>query len=362
MKVAVLWNNLTGYLNSCLRALADIPGTELFVAHQSSRPEALFAEAAFSWIAQRYCYPDQPDAAELVEALRRFKPDVLIVCGWQRPEYRFACRQMPESCLRVCTMDNYWHGTPRQWLGVLTARWFLHPLFDAAFVAGERQAVFARKLGFSVGQIWRGLYSCDLPAFAAVRQSHPQSGARRTFIYVGRFVEVKGIDVLAQSYRTYYERVKEPWPLIVVGAGPLGSLLKGLPGVVFHDFIQPELLPLMFAQAGCLLLPSRVEPWGVVIHEATAAGLPVICTDICGAAVHLVQDGYNGYLIPAENAPALTEAMMKFSELSDERRRQMEEGSAALSQQFSPRRWANCVYERASGMLPLKMKKPAALR
>ena len=362
MKVAVLWNNLTGYLNSCLHALADIPGTELFVACQSSRPEASFADSAFSWIAHRYCYPDKPNARELVEALRLFKPDVLIVCGWQRPEYRFACKQMPESCLRVCTMDNDWQRAARQWLGVLTARWFLHPLFDAMFVPGERQAVFARKLGFSLGQIWRGLYSCDLPAFAAVRQLKKDSGARSSFIYVGRFVEVKGIDVLAESYRKYFASAKDPWPLIVVGAGPLAPLLRDIPGVVFHDFVQPEDLPQMFAQAGCLLLPSRIEPWGVVVHEATAAGLPVICTDNCGASVHLVQDGYNGYVIPAGNSLALTEALMKFSELSDARRQEMAEGSAALSLQFSPQRWAHCVHERGGAMLVRKIKKNAALR
>jgi len=43
-----------------------------------------------------------------------------------------------------------------------------------------------------------------------------------------------------------------------------------------HDkgFVQPSDLPNIFAQAGVFILPSRYEPWGVVIGEALASGLP----------------------------------------------------------------------------------------
>jgi hypothetical protein len=49
MRIAVLWLNLTGYLNACLRELNRMPGVEL-VAHQSTRGEAPFAEEQFRWM------------------------------------------------------------------------------------------------------------------------------------------------------------------------------------------------------------------------------------------------------------------------------------------------------------------------
>ena len=70
--------------------------------------------------------------------------------------------------------------------------------------------------------------------------------------------------------------------------------LVGVHGVEMLGFVQPDDLPAVLERAGCLVLPSRFEPWGVVVHEAAAAGLPIVCTPVCGAATRLVLDGYNG--------------------------------------------------------------------
>lgn len=88
----------------------------------------------------------------------------------------------------------------------------------------------------------------------------------------------------------------------------------------------------------CLLLPSIFEPWGLVIHEATSAGLSVICSNICGASVHLVQDRYNGYNIKRGDAVGLGEAMLRYSNLSHERRNEMSNNSYNMLLQFTPKR------------------------
>src|SRR5712664_2050851 len=170
MRIAVLWINLTGYLNACLRELNRMPGVELFVAHQSARNEAPFAGDQFRWIKNQYQYPGQPNTAELLNAVTKFDPELLIVCSWHVPAYRAVCHAMRNRSPRVCGMDNQWRGQPKQWLGVLTSKIFVQRLFDAAFVTGERQAVFARKLGFPRERIWRGLYACDFSKFETPSQ------------------------------------------------------------------------------------------------------------------------------------------------------------------------------------------------
>ena len=45
------------------------------------------------------------------------------------------------------------------------------------------------------------------------------------------------------------------------------------------------------AECGAFVLPSRKEPWGVVVQEAAAARMPVICSDSVGAGDHLVRHG-----------------------------------------------------------------------
>jgi glycosyltransferase involved in cell wall biosynthesis len=126
-------------------------------------------------------------------------------------------------------------------------------------------------------------------------------------------------------------------------------------GVHFSGFVQPTELPGSFSQAGCFVLPSIWEPWGVVIHEACSAGVPVICTSSCGASVHLVQDGFNGLIVEPGSAASLARAFKQFASLSVEQRAAMGETSYQLSLQFTPQRWASTVCQRGKEMMEEKL-------
>jgi glycosyltransferase involved in cell wall biosynthesis len=354
MRVAVLWTKLSGYLDSCLRALAAVEGTELFVSYQESTPDAPFADEQFRWILTPYRYPELPVASELLSRLRNFRPDVMIVCGWHVPAYREACRAMRGQALRVCCADNPWVGSARQWLGAVTSPIFVQRLFDAAFVPGDHQFKLMRHLGFPPERIWRGSLSCDQPAFAAIHAMRRQQPVVQSFLYAGRLDanknSDKAIDVLRQAYLAYRTQSTDPWPLLVAGDGPMRCLLEGVAGAELIGFVQPSDLPVIMLRAGCLVLPSRVEHWGVVLHEAAAAGMPIICTSTCGGAIHLVHDGYNGAVIPPGNAQELTAAMLRLSSLDDSRLRQMGEASFQLSQQFTPQLWAQRVLQDGAAL------------
>src|SRR2546423_6858357 len=82
-------------------------------------------------------------------------------------------------------------------------------------------------------------------------------------------------------------------------------------------FVQPEQMPRVMLEHGVFVLPSRFEPWGVSIAEAQYAGLPVICTEACGASVELVRDRANGLLIPTANSSVLAAAMRWMHEHHD---------------------------------------------
>jgi glycosyltransferase involved in cell wall biosynthesis len=350
MRIAILWINLTGYLNACLRELNCVPGVKLFVAHQSPSTEAPFDEEQFDWIQDQYRYTDKPNNTELLQEVREFDPELLIVASWNVAGYRAVCQALRGRTVRVCGMDNQWSGRPKQWLGVLTSKLFVQRLFDAAFVTGDRQAVFARKLGFPIDRIWRGLYSCDFSQFDAARRRF-SNDSRRSFLFVGRLAPEKGIETLLAAYRRYRADVSEPWPFKIAGAGPLRRMVEHEPGVEYQGFIQPENLPSLLATAGCFVLPSRFEPWGVVIHEAATAGLPIICTTACGASDHLVKDGSSGFVVETNNPVSLAEAMKRVSNLSCEARTELGIQSYKLACQFTPKRWASLVSERGEELI-----------
>jgi glycosyltransferase involved in cell wall biosynthesis len=273
------------------------------------------------------------------------------VASWHIKAFQQSCLHLKSRTVGVACGDNQWSGTLRQRLASATSSMHLRKFYDAAFVPGERQAIWARHMGFDESTIWRGTFAPDVEGFSAsgMGRRRGQTG----FVFAGRLAPEKGLATMAAAYKNYARASeaagREPWICVVAGTGPLDGALDH-PGFVRLGFVQPDALPKLFAQAGCFLLPSLKEPWGVAIQEAAASGLPIICTKECGASVHLVQDNYNGYLVDAGNVGQLESAMMRMALLSPERRGRMADAGRLLALQFTPQRWATTILEKGSDL------------
>lgn len=126
----------------------------------------------------------------------------------------------------------------------------------------------------------------------------------KVLVYSGRLVEIKNIEAVIIAL----EKIKsEKIVFLITGGGKLQKTLMDTArklGVklIITGFIsrQEELFKHYFA-GDAFILPSVDEPWGLVVNEAMAAGLPVIVSNICGCSLDLVQDGVNGYIIDPYN-------------------------------------------------------------
>jgi len=351
-RVAILWQGLSGYSHAAFSALEET-GADVLVYHSAGADDAPFDPDAVTRGLRTHPWHGEPDEEQLEAALSAFDPHALLVSSWHIAAYRRVARRRRGRTLRVLCMDNQWWATPKQLLGVASAPVLIRPTYDAAFVPGERSADFARRLGFADERIIRGIYSCDHDRFASVAAARGDEAPTPAFVFVGRLVREKGIDVLAEGYRRYRQSVSDPWPLVVGGVGPEGGLLEGVPGVEMLGFVQPDQLPALLGRSGCLVLPSRFEPWGVVVHEATAAGLPVVCTSVCGAASRLVLDGYNGVIVPPGDAGALARGLARVSDADIDARRAMSVASRSLALQLTPGRWASHLVTRVAELRDL---------
>lgn len=350
MRIAILWTRLSGYLNACMKELAGREGVELFVSCTAPSQQAPFDDSQFGWISNRMLWRTSRDLEPLGEKLRAFAPDIMVSSGWIVPQYRRAAREHADKCWRVMTMDNCWRGTLKQSFGVLTSPLFLRHIANAVWVPGERQVVFARRLGFSQGHILRGLYTCDQQAVEAGFLTRVAEGRPlpRRFLFIGRLVPEKGVETLVKAYRAYRATTSNPWPLVCCGVGPLRSLLEGSKGIELEGFVQPERMPATLASAGCLVLPSEFEPWGVAVHEAASAGLLILASEAVGAVVHLVQPNYNGFIFNRSDAQGLAGLMSRISAMSEARLDAMSRASHSLSLQFSPRQWTDTLLQSFS--------------
>lgn len=314
MKVVICWTQISGYMAACWRALAARSDIDLHIVAWESEGAgmdvAFKSELMRGLSARLLARREQSDAALLEQLVVAHGPQIVVISGWAHASHRALARSPKLARARfVMTMDSPWRGTLRQRLGKYKIASLLSRV-DRVIVPGERAWQFARALGVPESRIRRGMYGFDYDAFApllAKRQS-AVAGWPRKFLYVGRYVPDKGIDILVEAYRSYRAGASDPWPLTCCGSGALSGLLRNQAGVSDAGFIAPSALPEVLASHGVFIMPSRFEPWGVAIAEAMASGMPVICTESCGASVELLRPMYNGLAVATEDAAALRDA------------------------------------------------------
>jgi glycosyltransferase involved in cell wall biosynthesis len=127
---------------------------------------------------------------------------------------------------------------------------------------------------------------------------------------VARLAPEKGIDVLLRAARDL--------PVLVVGDGPERARLEGLArdlGVraTFTGDRPLDGVLEAYVAADVFALLSSYEPWGVVVNEAAACGLPLVLSDRVGAARDLLRDGENGMLVPAGDVDAAAAALVRLA-------------------------------------------------
>ncbi len=359
MRVSVLWSELSGYLNVCLKTLVEQHQVDLQVFRiQRDQQDATFhayADGLFSWMPELHTLTDGSlsNYAMLHEKVTEFQPDLLLISGWTQPAYLRLAKTLRHRGVRVICggVDNQWQGTHKQWLGVLSSRLRVQPYFDALWVTGTRATHFAKRLGYSGDRLLTGFYACDYDRFSAIGQrrlaqtdtDHEVEDAwPHMFLFTGRLTTEKGVPDLLTAYRAYRTQVAQPWPLWIVGSGPLAPLVEEEADVRYLGFLQPEAYADLLGQAGVFILPSHVEPWGVVLQEAMCAALPVICSRQCGSSTELVREGKNGFAFMAGDSVQLCNLMVAVTR-TEPQLRTMGMESFALAGRYRPTTWAQML-------------------
>jgi glycosyltransferase involved in cell wall biosynthesis len=345
MRVAILATGWAGFNDAACRLLVE-RGVELLVVYEGDSPDTAYSTHTVHEYATEHCWHGEPAAGEVTAVLRDFRPDAVLMHSWHYRPYRDAVKALPPGTLRVLWMDNVWRSTPKQWLGRAAAPAWVRPLFDAVMVPSDRTEFFARRLGFGEADVVRGSLSADTTLFGSPPRPGAELASRRTFLACLRLVHHKGADVLADAYRRYRAATDDPWSLKVAGLGEMAPHLDGIEGVELLGFRQPPEVADLMRSASCLVVPSRIDPFGVVVHEGAVSGLPIVTTYQVGAAPAYVQDGQNGWVVASGDAAALATAMARASALDEARLGAMSDVSRALGARTSSAGWAQNLHEQ----------------
>jgi len=160
----------------------------------------------------------------------------------------------------------------------------------------------------------------NLPYFVPLpRLADRSTGPRGTvlFLSIGQLIERKGLDISIEAAAILRRRSSLPFKYLIVGTGPAELRLRervarlGLSGLVdFLPWQEPAEVSNLLLRSDVFIHPARREPFGVVILEAMAHGLPVLGSAASGAVLDRIRNGENGYAHRTEDVGQLAEQML----------------------------------------------------
>jgi glycosyltransferase involved in cell wall biosynthesis len=323
-----------GYTLATIKELSQL-GHEIHIIHWNNKKITPFA---INQITNVFFYNRSDLSKNAISVLlEKINPSIVVVSGLMDMAYLWAISKSRNKKIPIImALDTQWNGTIKQYfavsLGILGIFKFF---FSHAWVPGVFQFEFARKIGFSKNQIIYNLYSADINIFSEFNKRSEAKDYPHRFIFVGRLEESKGLKLLLEAWHSI-ESNRKDWELHIIGNGALSDFLKNKKNIFVKNFLQPETLVNELKMSGCLILPSTYEPWGVIVHESTAAGLPLILSNKVGARTEFLISGLNGYIFKNKNAIDLAEKLLLFINKSDDELFEMSKHSNYLSTKISP--------------------------
>jgi glycosyltransferase involved in cell wall biosynthesis len=230
---------------------------------------------------------------------------------------------------------------------------------DGFIVPGDSARGYVRTMSSSGARIFVAPNAVDNDLFAMRSEAARREAARvrgklglpaRYFLFVGRLVKEKGVLDLVDAYANLREALRAEVGLVFAGNGPLRTQLESraqsiFPGNVhFAGFVHRDELASYYALADCLVFPSHSDPWGLVVNEAMACGLPVICSEVAGCAANLIK--MNGRTVTPGRVDELTQVMETLA-ADTALRDSMSNESRKIIRGYSPQHCAAGIAEAA---------------
>jgi glycosyltransferase involved in cell wall biosynthesis len=301
------------------------------------------------------------------EALDEVGPEAVALPGWSKP----AALAALDWCMRrrvpgVMMSESTRHDAPRfWWLEALKGS--LVNLCPAALAGGTAQAAYLMQLGMPPGRIYLGYDVVDNEHFrrgAEAARAEPEAYRERLglptrfFLACGRFIPEKNLPTLLRAFGQYHAVAgADAWHLVLLGEGVLRPDVERLRAelgledqVLMPGFKQYEDLPAYYGLAGAFVHASTVEPWGLVVNEAMAAGLPVLVSRQCGCAPDLVKEGRNGHTFDARDLAGLARLLGQLSRPGVELAA-MGTASRDIIQEWSPERFGTGLRDAVEAAL-----------
>ena len=381
MHIVVIFHNIGGYHAARLRAaqtvcqqkgyrLTAIQVTNQTHEHpwgelQGEMPfplKTLLKVEANGYISPHVRFSSKTAIDLLSACLDDLQPDAVAIPGWGFPISRAALSWCQRDRIPAILMsDSKWDDKKRHWWKEGLKSWLYVRKYAAALVAGELHRHYLIRLGIPEEKIFLGYDVVDNDYFAkqaeiarqdpiAARHRQPKIPNRPYFLAVTRLIRRKNIVLLVEAFAAYRQHVgtAQAWDLVICGSGKeepcIRKLLfdKALIGTVhLPGFIPYQSIGDWYGLASAFIHPALQEQWGLVVNEACAAGLPILCSRTVGASYELIQADENGFLFDPANQEEMTAVLLKMHYLDPDSRHRKGKLSQKIVANYAPSQFAH---------------------
>ncbi|MEH1819248.1 MAG: glycosyltransferase family 4 protein [Nostoc sp.] len=300
-------------------------------------------------------------ASLLPSFLDDLKPDILAIPGWGFPISRAALTWCQKHNVPTIVMsESKWDDEKRQCWKEQLKSWLYVRKYNAALVGGKLHRDYLIKLGFPHERIFLGYDAVDNDYFTQqaetarldpvkARHRQPKIPAKPYFLVVTRLIKRKNVFRLVEAFTTYRQQIgdEQAWDLVICGSGEEESFIHNLiveqklsDCIHLPGFITYQAIGDWYGLANAFVHPALQEQWGLVLNEACAARLPVLCSRTVGAGYELVDNGKNGLLFDPQSREDMTRALLTIHKMDLDLRSKMGYFSQQIVANYAPKKFA----------------------
>lgn len=245
---------------------------------------------------------------QVVSFLKKNQVGRVIVSGWDTI-VSFAATVAHDKKTNGCIVESSCYESSIRGIKGYLKRALLKRV-STAFVSGESQKRLLNCIGFSGTIVETG--GCGILNYV----DQPQYASResvKSFLYVGQIIEKKGVSLLVSVFNR-----NPQWQLTIIGDGIQRTKMEEIAkdNVHFLGAIDNSELSSYYKESDVFILPSLIEPWGLVVEEALNNGTPVIVSDRVGCADSLVLPNNAGLVFESNNNLSLESCIKKICDIS----------------------------------------------
>lgn len=320
-------------------------------------------------------------AKRITAGLNDLRPDAVAIPGWGGElERRALAWTRRNAKIAIAMSESKRDDAKRQWWKEKLKAHLYVRKFDAGLVGGNLHRAYLAELDLPLEKIFIGYDAVDNDYFSTstgfartnesrIREQDSRLPSRPYFLATNRLIKRKNIKRLVEAYAAYRTQVTDAWDLVVCGSGEEEESIRRLiaesglnANVHLPGFLKYPEVGAWYGLAHAFVHPALQEQWGLVINEACAAGLPILCSRTAGAGHHLVRENVNGLLFDPESREDITRALVVMHSFDEATRQAMGSASQRIVADFSPQRFGEGLVkavDAASQQHPLRMMRQA---